>query len=694
MINPSLPNPETSGLVTLQQYELALELAQIVVWDWDLTQERILWSRNFERLFGLTDGTPLGTSEAFLACIHPDDRIVITAAVEQSLQERTQYEAEVRVVWADGSVHWLLKQGQVLADTVSQTKRILGTARDITQRKQAQESLRQSEKRFRLLAENSTDLISRHSPEGIYLYVSPVCRVLLGYEPEDLLGHSAYEFFHPDDVAAIAQVHANVLEIPDVSTLTYRIRHQAGYYLWFETTSRALRDPTTGGVAEIHAASRDVTERQSIQRELERQHQRSQLFAEVTLKIRQSLQLEEVLQTVVDEVQHILQADRVLIFRLWNNGVGKVVTEAVVPDCPSVLGAGITDDCFGSEYLHKYHQGRIYSLNDVDHTEVAPCLANFLRTFQVKAKLVMPIRLKQELWGLVIVHQCARPRHWSDFEIDLLQQLADQMSIALAQAQMLEQEVRQREELARSNTELQDFASIASHDLQEPLRKIQAFGNRLKSMTENSLTEEAQDYLDRMQNAAQRMQVLINDLLNLSRVTMRSQTFVPVDLNQIVQDVLADLEVRLQQSGGTVEIKALPTLEADPLQMRQLLQNLIGNALKFQQPAIPPQIKVSSQFADEQPQDQVQGSLGRTYCQILVQDNGIGFDEKYLDRIFKVFQRLHSRSEYEGTGMGLAICRKIVEQHGGSLTARSQPGQGATFVILLPFKQQPGEEMQ
>jgi signal transduction histidine kinase len=237
-------------------------------------------------------------------------------------------------------------------------------------------------------------------------------------------------------------------------------------------------------------------------------------------------------------------------------------------------------------------------------------------------------------------------------------------------------------ELERSNRELQDFAFVASHDLQEPLRKIQAFGDRLRGKHGEALGPEGIDYLERMQRAAHRMHVLINDLLTFSRVTSRGQPFVPTDLGQVAREVLSDLEVRVEQTGGRVEIGGLPTLDADPLQMRQLLQNLLGNGLKFHRDGEPPVVRISgSVLADG----------GPPRARIVVADNGIGFDMKYLDRIFTPFQRLHGRTEYEGTGIGLAVCRRIVERHGGTLTAESAPGQGARFLVTLPVQQTQGE---
>jgi len=240
--------------------------------------------------------------------------------------------------------------------------------------------------------------------------------------------------------------------------------------------------------------------------------------------------------------------------------------------------------------------------------------------------------------------------------------------------------------LGVSNRELEQFASVASHDLQEPLRKIEAFGDRLKTRSRESLDEQGRDYLDRVLASASRMRTLINDLLSFSRVATRAQPFAEVNLATIASEVLSDLEGRLHQTGGSIDIGELPKIEADPTQVRQLLQNLMGNALKFQQSGVVPKVAVRSEI--------VHSPDGRDFCRLTVSDNGIGFEEQYLDRIFEVFQRLHGRNEYEGTGIGLAICRRIVERHGGSITARSVPNEGATFIVMLPVKQNEQNELR
>jgi PAS domain S-box-containing protein len=239
------------------------------------------------------------------------------------------------------------------------------------------------------------------------------------------------------------------------------------------------------------------------------------------------------------------------------------------------------------------------------------------------------------------------------------------------------------DELERSNRELQDFAMIASHDLQEPLRKIRAFGDRLAEHSVGVLDDEASDYLRRMTNAAGRMQTLIKDLLEYSEVTTRPEPPRAVDLAVIVAEVLGDLDERIRTSGGQVHVGQLPTILANSFQMRQLFQNLIANALKFHPDGIPPDVHV-----DAVPRGGRQGAAGATgnrpVWEISVRDNGIGFDAKHAERIFAPFQRLHGRQAYEGTGMGLAICRRIAAHHGGTITAHATPGSGATFRVTVP----------
>ncbi len=229
-------------------------------------------------------------------------------------------------------------------------------------------------------------------------------------------------------------------------------------------------------------------------------------------------------------------------------------------------------------------------------------------------------------------------------------------------------------ELERSNSALDEFATVAAHDLQEPLRKILSFGERLQASAGSTLDDESQHSLSRMLDAAARMRILVADVLAYAQVTTRVAPFTPTDLAGIAREVIEDMDTVISESGGRVEVGPLPIIDADPVQMRQLLQNLLSNAIKFARAGTPPVVHVMATMTP----------AGR--CTLTVTDNGIGFRQGYAEQIFRMFERLHTRSQYPGSGIGLAICRKIVERHRGTIEAGSSPELGATFTVTLPVK--------
>jgi len=265
--------------------------------------------------------------------------------------------------------------------------------------------------------------------------------------------------------------------------------------------------------------------------------------------------------------------------------------------------------------------------------------------------------------------------------MEVLQEKRNEIELAKHRGHLEDLVAERTAELERSNQELEQFAYVASHDLQEPLRKVQAFGDRIKTKYSDALDDQGRDYIERMEGATVRMRSMIDDLLTLSRIQTQSEPFDRVDLKQVAQEAVGDLDVLIEQTGGRVEIGDLPTIEADLLQMRQLLGNLVSNALKFRHKDVAPLVKI-----DSKPIDKGEGVIGAEQCQVIVEDNGIGFEEKFAERIFRPFERLHGRGKYEGTGIGLSICKRIVERHGGSIEVQSEIGRGTKFIVTLPVR--------
>ncbi len=239
------------------------------------------------------------------------------------------------------------------------------------------------------------------------------------------------------------------------------------------------------------------------------------------------------------------------------------------------------------------------------------------------------------------------------------------------------------ERLESANKDLDRFAFMASHDLQEPLRKILMFSDRLNHKYSNILDEEGKLFISRIQHAGERMQALIKDILLFSKTSLEKQSFIESDLNIVLSDVLGELESAIDEKNVLINVERLPSLYVNPVLMRPLFYNLIGNAIKYSRQGIRPLIKVYAEYSNGQ-SVQAGQEIRNKYCRIYIEDNGIGFDQKYSEQIFGMFKRLHRHSEFEGTGIGLALCKKIVEEHKGFITARSKVNEGSVFIISLP----------
>jgi signal transduction histidine kinase len=356
-----------------------------------------------------------------------------------------------------------------------------------------------------------------------------------------------------------------------------------------------------------------------------------------------------------------------------------------------------------------FYQTHFYPLVNLHGRVDEVSLTLVSRTGKRVPVLLNALRQQQDDgWHIYCVYLPLIQRHHFETELIQARKAAEQAQIAVQEretqyrslATQLEERVLERTneltqanaqlihlnaDLKRSNDNLQKFAYVASHDLQEPLRKIQSFADLLKNRYADSLGEGI-GFLDRMQSAASRMSTLIRDLLSYSRIATQQDTNSWVVLNTVLDGVVSDLDLRIQETGAQVLIDALPTIQGDPSQLGQLFLNLLSNALKFRRADTTPRIQVRCQTIDSRhlPPQVKPTRVANAYYQIDVSDNGIGFEQKYVDRIFQVFQRLHTKGTFSGTGVGLAICEKVAANHGGAITATSQPEQGTTFSVYLP----------
>jgi signal transduction histidine kinase len=453
----------------------------------------------------------------------------------------------------------------------------------------------------------------------------------------------------------------------------------------------------------------EIDDRVRAEQALSRRNRELELLSRAVRAFSSTLDLDQVLIKVLDQACHLLEAEAASVWLVQaetgagQEGSGELVCrQAVGPGREKIrgwrLGWGEGNvgwvACHGQSII--VHDTRA----DVRYVrEVGQHVGLELRSI-----LSVPMQIREDVIGVLQVAATTAGR-FDQTQLTPFESLASAAAFAIENARLYgqaNQEISERAraeaalktyaiQLEHSNRELQNFLHVASHDLQEPLRKVQTLGDRLQTRWADGLDERNRDYLTRMQRGAARMQALINALLTYSRVTSNAQQFRPVDLAQVALEVVSDQQAHIQRVDGQVEIGNLPTIKADPVQMQQLLHNLIDNALRFHRKDEAPVVKVQAQLLNGDLEHPVADASEATLCQITVVDNGIGFDQKYVDRIFQVFQRLHGRSEHEGTGIGLATCRKIVERHGGEITATSAPGQGATFFVTLPMRQSEAE---
>lgn len=738
-----------------ERFQLASRATNETIWDWNLETNAIEWNYASETLFGYST-EQVGTDLAWwVAQIHPEDQERVTAGINAVIESRVNsWTAEYRFRRADNFYSQILDRGYLIRDKNGQAMRMIGAMLDITERKQIEQALKESEERYRQLVELSPYMVSVNSGEK-FEYINQAGVTLLGAnQPEEVLEKEAISFVSPEWLASVKQRLNQVLhEGKQAANQELELMRLDGQPVMVETKSVPILyngRPASLGV------TRDITE----------QHRMQELMLAQTTVLKEQAELLELAH------DSIMATDLEGHITFWNRGaemmygfqreevVGLTVHDILqtrfpmpLQDIMAILNkeghwegeiantrkdgrtltvasrmAVMTSSIHGSKKILEistditarkevedaYHKSaEAYRTMARNFPNGAVCL--FDRDFRyliADGTGLEEAGLSQDLMEGKTIFEVYPPQTCQDIEPDYRAALAGQTTVnevpfagrvyktytlpvakengEIFAGMVMTQDItaqKQAEEwlkiyaskLEQSNRELEEFAQVASHDLQEPLRKIIVFGERLKNEAEEHLTERERDSLERMQNASRRMQTLITDLLAFSRVTTRVQPFTPVNLEKLVQEVIGDLEARISQTGGQVELANLPAIDADPIQMRQLFQNLIGNALKFHRTNITPYIKVYCRIA------------GDRQVEILVEDNGIGFDEKYLDRIFTVFQRLHGRNEYEGTGVGLAICRKIVARHHGTITAKSNPGQGSTFIVCLPLQQNSGE---
>jgi len=618
----------------LQAKEYLLSESQRIahLGSWEFTDQDgksvVAWTPETYRLFGVSPDMCVPSPETFVSLIYPDDRAAMQAWMSACLAGLEPPDLEFRVGLPDGSVRYLNGRGHLVPrDAQNQSIRMLGVAQDITERKRAEEALRQSEESFRSVVENAPEAIFV-STRGCFRYLNPPAVKLLGAaSASELLGQPVMDSVHPDSRAAVADGIRQVQERKGtISPVAQKYLRRDGTVLDIEgSIVPFLYEGEQGGLVFV----RDITDRKRAEEELREK--------EYILSESQSI-------AHVGSWEWRVQGDSSVMawtpetYRLFG-----VSPDTFVLSTETFVNLIHPDDRAGMQFW------------------MSSCLAG-LEPPDLEFRVRLPDGSVRHING----------------RGHLLQQDADHKPIRMvgvaqditAFKQAEEALLKRTDELKRSNTELEQFAYMASHDLQEPLRMVSSYMQLLSRRYQGKLDADADEFIAFAVDGAKRMQNLINDMLAFSRVTTKGREFKPVEADAALKVALANLRAAIEDSRANVTSDPLPVVNADSGQLAQLFQNLIGNAIKFRGKE-PPRIHVSAERRAKE-------------WEFSVQDNGIGIEPQHLERIFVIFQRLHTAAEFPGTGIGLAICKKIAERHGGRLWVTSEPGVGSAFHFTIP----------
>jgi PAS domain S-box-containing protein len=664
-LNPHLPE-EHVLLRSYDQLQTALSIGLIATWFWDIGSDRVYGDSNLFQLFGIIDtpeanGLPLST---FTNNIHPDDYPHVSRLIDEAMHLDRSFEAEYRIVVDSHNPKWVLARGRLTYDIHKQPVTFSGVLVDVTDRKRAEIRAQEIEGRLRLAIESAQLGTWDLNPLSGELAWSDRTKELFGLSPSAQIDYVVFlQGIHPDDRMRTDEIVQAALK--PGSNGRYDIEYRTvgiedGRLRWIRANGQAFFNEQgvasrfTGTVIDITSSKRTEEILQ------ERVNEQTRDLEQQTHQLRTTLDAS--LNSIIAMTAMRDEAGMIIDFMMHTANEAVVKSNFMTPD--QIIGRSLLTVFPGNR------ENGFYDL-----------YVRVVETGQAEGS----IQYYRDEFGLEGWFEVSAVKQGSDGIVVTFNNITDRKKAELAALQQAAELKEAVAELKRSNENLQQFAQIASHDLQEPLRRIQSFSDMLKSQFMDSLSDGETDLIRRIQKSARRMQMLIKDLLAYSQLSTQREPFVPISLTNVLTDVISDLEMTIAEKNAIIDTEPLPIVLGSASRLRQLFQNLIANALKFAQSGQQPilQIRFHPALTDELPQ-KLQDQSGRSFWLITVTDNGIGFDEKYKDRIFTPFQRLHDQTIYSGTGIGLAICQRVAESHGGAIDATSQPAHGSTFNVFLP----------
>ena len=672
-------------------------------------------SDNIANVAGYSSAEFLAESSFWADHVHPDDLSRAFDGLPQ-LFEQDYYSHDYRFRHQAGHYLWVHDELHLVRDQQGNPAEIVGYLADVTDRKRAELALQSSELRFRQMFDSSVVGMIFADFQGRILDANDYFLQMVGYSRAELEAGA----IHWDAMTPAEHTAA------DYAAMEHLMQHgmispwEKEYY-----RKDGSRIPVLIGAALLPGSTDqticvvvDISARKQAEMRLQRQSEREHLTNSISQRIRASLNLQEILSTTVSEVHQVLQSDRVLVYRVLPDGTGKAIAESVSPGWPVILDQIFPEEIFPKQNYERYVKGRFFALSDREVGPVLPCLADFLKEMQVRAKLVVPIIQNQTLWGLVIAHQCDAPRQWQAWEIDLLRQLSGQLAIAIQQSELYAQLQDSHQQLSHTNADLlratrlkDEFLANMSHELRTPLNAILGMSEGLQEEVFGPLNDRQKHSLSTIERSGQHLLSLINDILELSKISAGK---LELELSIVsISELCESSLIFVKQQAFKKQIrlsstipKDLGSIAVDERRMRQVLINLLTNAVKFtpiggrvtlQVYLEPLEINLAERISVERvriPSPVVSPEAKGAYCQLhdyslcfSVIDTGIGIAAADQPKLFQPFVQIDGalNRQYEGTGLGLAMVKQIVELHGGLVSLRSELGNGSCFTASIPY---------
>jgi hypothetical protein len=648
------------------------------------------FNRAAEQLSGYSLAEVKGRLLWDLGLIPPEDVPSVKQAFEQLKGNYSLFLNRHENFWRtkQGALRLIDWTNTALIGANGEAEFLMSTGIDITDRKLAELALKESEERYRDLFENASDLIQSVDAEGHFLYVNRAWKETLGYDEAQVYQMTLFDILHPDCREHCQALFQKLLSGEKLERVETAFLTATGETVWLEGNVNCRFED--GVMVATRGIFRNITEQKKAAEELERQNRRAQLLANLSLKIRESLDIAEILETTVTEIQALLKADRVLVYRFQPDGSGIISKEKTQPGIPSLLGEVIEDPCFQEKYAQLYSQGRVRVVSDVESEGLEPCYLELLQKMQVRANLVVPLFLEQQLWGLLLAHQCSGPRQWQPFEMELLSQLANQIGIALTQAALLERERKRSLELEQARKAAEQAAQAKSSFLATMSHEIRTPMNAVLGMTglllETPLNAEQRDFVETIRVSGDALLTLINDILDFSKLEAGEMELeiLDFDLRSCLEEV-ADLFAPTAHAKGLELAVLMPPevpryLRGDASRLRQILNNLVSNAIKFTHQG---EVVIQAELMQE--------TTTHVQLRLSVRDTGIGIPKEAQAKLFQPFTQVDASTtrKYGGTGLGLAICKQLTELMGGKIFLESEEGRGSTFSVELTLERQP-----